>query len=313
MELRNPASRFYGVPRDMFDFYFPQRYLVPWPHNVAGSTHLSRATPSVHYLSTPHAMAAEYMCLLPNGNICTAGNLATEMRFGVYSPQDGTELANWSVAFGGRVGGICATSDGLLAVTITAPGRDNTCVRIYSATGDTVRQFTVPCTMITGELRGIALDQDGNLVVCDYQLRRLLVFTTNGKLVHTLACGMSAPMSVAVNPNSGDYYVVCSLSNTVRVFDYRSRELIHVFNPAPRNNNVFYTPTQLCFDKDNNAFVVTADKNDLKAFKADDDDIISECFKHLHTINAIAIDSQGRLYVCPGKFSLSVFTWAKNK
>jgi hypothetical protein len=312
-ELRNPASRFYGVPRDMFDFYMTNRYLVQRAH-IAGDTHADADAPETRFL-VQEARRITIMCIMGNGNLCTAYNTFTAVTnprssyttFTFYSSVDGRQLHEWEVE-PCIAGGMCATGDGLLAVT----NQRQHCVSIFTAAGKFITHFGGYGQEV-GELRspaGIVLDDENNLAVCDYGNGRLQVFTVAGDLVRTISCNKHSPVGIAVNPRApGVYYVTSDYSRRVTVYSWALPSGIAISkftSPDPDADPV----EQICFDAASNAFTISENSVDIRFCTPDNKLELVQC-DFDYPIRLIAIDSAGRLYVCT-KHEISVLTWKKS-
>ena len=64
---------------------------------------------------------------------------------------------------------------------------------------------------------GLAIDRFNNLVVCDRETARLMIFTLEGQFVNSIDTGLTGPCSVAVS-NNGQLFVTDLDKSCVHVF-----------------------------------------------------------------------------------------------
>lgn len=312
-ELRNAASRLHVLPRDMFDFYMTQRYLAA--QNVPGATHVrTRATP-LRIARVIEDARSRAFCLLPDGDLCVAsmGRMvekraapATIRRF---SPA-GVEMCAFPIVGAWWPSGVCLTARGRLAVVC----EDEACVRVYTLHGELVASIGSRRGS-PGQLAkpgGIALDLDGNLVVCDTPNQRLVIYTETGSLMRVVRTGGASqwklgsvcyPRNVAVFPGAEHYYVADLFTYRIRVATRDGALADAWFDGAQRR---FRYPTNVCMDSENTVFVLDAAKHrvwvltergdrlaELDFGEATRDDNPARC-------GGLAIDRAGRVFVGDG-------------
>lgn len=229
-ERRNQHSRLAALPQDVFDAYLARRYLQGGPR-------------AVHIATLANVDYCTGMCVLPaSGELAVIGGLlfGTLQRFA----PDGTEQRDMRrplAAPGPR--GVCQTRSGGLAVAYasgvaiyTLHGKFQCAFGLHTSHDESpaARDASLP-SLPPHAGSDIALDLDGNLVVCDPNYGQLIVLTETGELVRVVsedgpfvhatygftpddpgtrgrpvavaARRLARPYAVAVHPDLGHYYV----------------------------------------------------------------------------------------------------------
>jgi sugar lactone lactonase YvrE len=238
------------------------------------------------------------MCLLPNGNVCTAYNNGPP-EITIYSQFSGRVVDKWIPTPMFKIGGMCCTADGLLAMT-NYSGKPYS-VYIYTTAGELLRQFGAN---VLDMPTGIALDRDNTLVVCSNG--GLLRFSDAGDHMGRIDFWAHVA-AVSVNPTNGNYYVVATNAGHVIVRNHNGG-LVSDFKTSG-DGRVDSGPRGICFDNQGVAFMnaVLGGQGRLSAVTVDKKHI-NRCFMAMRDARVIAVDSAGRLYVCNDQ-TIMVFTW----
>jgi DNA-binding beta-propeller fold protein YncE len=259
-ELRNPASRFYGVPRDMFEFYMTNRYLAEHRY-VPGST--ARGTGAVLCEHFARLDVPRGICFAPDGSLC------------ITDFHDRVTILDAEGRVLRRIGlnrqmscpwGVVVSDDMMLAVTESANDRvsqftlDSGClVRTFGEFGTGPGQFS--------GLRGICIDNDGNYIVADSLNNRLQRFTAAGEFLCVFATKFrfDRPMGLAFDRVTGDVVCCNTFANMVVILraDGSVRKVVGSNGIAP---GCFKCPWDVCIDGEGRLIVADGNNDRLQIF-----------------------------------------------
>ena len=161
-------------------------------------------------------------------------------------------------------------------------------VKIYALSGDFIgefgengngpEQFANP--------RGITCDNEGHLIIADYNNNRILILTMEGKAVSPIPC-RAKPVDVAVSVN-GSIHVALESNSSIQVYTRSDSGEWKENGQYSAGGN----PTGIAIDCEGYR-MVTNTSNTMKII-APDNSVIKTCN---NVCNGVAKDSQGFIYV----------------
>ncbi len=163
-------------------------------------------------------------------------------------------------------------------------------------------------------------DGDGNLIVLDGHLARVLVFDAEYRLVGawggygTDAGRLRGPTDLAVSPDGERLYVADALGSAVRVFDRRGSYLFSV--PSPGDEAPFVRPSGLAVGPDGTVYVSDAARD--RVVSVSPDGAVLGAFGatgvesgELWKPHGLATDGRGRVFVLDfGNHRVQIFSSA---
>lgn len=182
---------------------------------------------------------------------------------------------------------------------------------------DTARKAVVVLDFRKGKARVIAslgaygrlvepvnaiLDADGNLVVADTGLRKLVVFDPEGNFDHFIGEGeLTSPVGLALHPAGDRLYVSDSNRHEVKIFSLGG-ELLGSIGERGDQQGQFYHPLGIGIHPDGMLYVVDSFHFAVQVFDLDGHFKFSfgstkEAMGSLARPRAIAFDSDGHVYV----------------
>ncbi len=126
-----------------------------------------------------------------------------------------------------------------------------------------------------GSIFGLAMDDNDNLFVSDGELRHVLVFDAQHKLVGGFGDGtMVDPNGIAIDAENRFIYVADTELDQVLVYDADSYKLLRRIGTTGKNHTLygpgdFSKPTNVAVDKDGNLYVTDTLNNRVEVFDAD--------------------------------------------
>ena len=167
-------------------------------------------------------------------------------------------------------------------------------------------------------LYGVAVDQDDNIYVADFNDHRVQKFTSEGNFVATVGGQGSNnlqfyhPFGICFNKRNNNLYVCDQSNHRIQVL---STDLTfkNSFSTRGNANGQFQNPLCAAFDDANNLYVTDRNGHRVQVFTADGRFLRTFTNKangkKLKSPYAIAIDSSNTVYVSEnGPHSVSVFT-----
>ena len=115
----------------------------------------------------------------------------------------------------------------------------------FTVTGDYIGQFggeEASHVQLSGP-QGITHNGKGQLLVADYNNRRVQIFNADGSLIRTISCDNYNPSDVAVD-NEGNIHVVYPNGNVIQKFSHDGEALTTYSNP----NGNFQSPQGIAID-----------------------------------------------------------------
>ena len=198
--------------------------------------------------------------------------------------------------------------------------RNGDCVSIINPNGE--KQSFGTCGSGPGQFNypeGVAIDGDGNILVCDYNNCRIQQFSPTGehlKTVGTKGNGplqFSGPVGITVHPYTQKVYVTDTCNHRIQVLN---SDLTHFcsFGSKGPNSGEFIEPYDVCTDTAGNVYVVDRCNYRIQVFSVNGKFLKQFGKKRrgdgeLCQPTSIAIDSQNVMYVLHwGNNFISTFT-----
>ena len=179
------------------------------------------------------------------------------------------------------------------------------CVSVYSRAGEKLRSFGSYGSEFGqfSQPRGVAVDDNGNILVADTKNNRIQKFTEDGKFIASVGSGgnkqlqFNLPTGVAIHPVNKMVYVTESCNHRVQILN-PDLTAHGVFGSAGSNKGQFPYPRGIAFDSTGNVYV-GEDRSDTRV------QIFSAKGEHLRWLGDklncprdITIDFNDTIYVC---------------
>ena len=176
------------------------------------------------------------------------------------------------------------------------------CVSVYSFNGKKLRsfgrgQFNGP--------RGVAVDNDGNILVADTQNNCVQKFTSDGKFITAVRnqgkkeLQFDYPTGIAIHPVSRSVYVSESLNDRVQVLNPDLTPNSMFGSSSSSGEGKFKQPRGMAFDSAHNVYICEhRNGTQIQIFTANGDHLRWLGEKMLNHPNDVCIDSNDMVYVC---------------
>ena len=203
---------------------------------------------------------------------------------------------------------------------IVVSERDGNCVSIISANGE--KKSFGSNGSAPGQFRnpeGVAIDGEGNILVCDYGNHRIQQFSPTGEHLKTVGTEGKGPLQficpggIAVHPHTYKVYVADTYNYRIQVLNsdltYSSS-----FGCEGSNNGEFNDPYDISTDSTGNVYVVDRSNHRIQVFSSDGRYLRQFGRRgkgegELNLPTSIAIDSHNVVYVTEyGSHCVSIFT-----
>ena len=180
------------------------------------------------------------------------------------------------------------------------------CTTVFSSEGERLRSFSswgfghrIPS--------GVAVDNDGNILVTDSHNDCIQKFTVTGEVIAVGVENCSNPIGIAIHPHDKNVYVVDNNNHRIQVLN-PDLTFSHYFR-----GNVCH-PWGIAFDSTGNVYIVENSSNRIRVFTVEGE-LLRQFGKkgkgdgELQNPNLICIDSDDVLYVTEwGNHRISMFT-----
>ncbi|CAH1249839.1 TRIM3 [Branchiostoma lanceolatum] len=197
-----------------------------------------------------------------DGNIAVleAGN----KRVQIFDAKTGQSLRCFSVD-GYHHFGIDIDSNGQFVVTSRVPffGGDTQGIRVYSPDGKLTKTLKPDCLR---DPRGVAVLQDGRMVVADWRQESCLLLQPDGSLIREIGKGqLQNPWFIAVDESRDLFFVTDYEADKVFVFDLEGK-LKFKFGKRRENEGELQCPTGITVDPAGNIIVVNLTNRRVQVF-----------------------------------------------
>ena len=205
---------------------------------------------------------------------------------------------------------------------LVAEGGDANCISIFSPAGEKLRsfgskdsghgQFNYP--------RGVAVDDDGNILVADGNNHRIQKFTPDGKFIMSVGkkgsdpLEFSDPTGIAIHPLNKSVYIVDYNNHRVQILN-PDLTFSSSFGSEGRDNEQFSHPWNVACDSTGNVYVADCENKRIQVFTAEGQFLRKLAIRkssggeELRFPTGICIDSEDVVYVSEwGNNCISVFT-----
>ena len=149
-------------------------------------------------------------------------------------------------------------------------------VSIFSPAGKKLRSFG---SYGSGQgyfsgTRGVAVDDDGNILVSDYGSDHIQKFTANGKFITTIGregknpLEFSIPLGISTHPLNKKVYIVENSNHCIQVLN-PDLTFFSRFGSFGSNNGQFQHPWDVACDSTGNVYVADYSNNRIQVFTAE--------------------------------------------
>ncbi|XP_066267308.1 tripartite motif-containing protein 2-like [Branchiostoma lanceolatum] len=192
---------------------------------------------------------------------------ADNHRVQIFHPKTGQSLRRFSMDEG-YPSGICIDSNGQIIVTSRNPLSSNglQAIRVYSPEGKLAKTLKPDCL---GDPRGVAVMQDGRMVVADQAHGSCLLLQPDGSLIREIGKGqLQYPCRIAVDESRDLFFVTDFWADQVFVFDLDGKLRLK-FDKEGQNEGELHYPTGITLDPPGNIIVVNSRNGRLQVFGPD--------------------------------------------
>ncbi|XP_019636240.1 PREDICTED: tripartite motif-containing protein 3-like [Branchiostoma belcheri] len=198
----------------------------------------------------------------------TAGNIVVvdgkRERVHVFDPKTGQSLRHGTHLVGERPCGIDIDSNGRFTVASSCEGSQG--VRVYSQKGALVERLFSDRFR---ELRGVAVLQNGRMVVSDKQEKSCFLLQPDKGLIREVGKGqLQDPWFIAADESRDLFYVTDGDANKVFAFDLDGK-MTFCFGETGPSEGQFLCPSGITLDPEGNIIVVNFLDGRLQVFKPD--------------------------------------------
>lgn len=161
----------------------------------------------------------------------------------------------------------------------------------------------------------LAVDDDGNIYVCDPEKNRIVIYDKNGYPVRVYKgdFGNWRPCSIAYCGRKKRFYVVDAANHNIKFFN-KSMELIKTIGTRGEEKGQFNFPSHVTVDRDGNLYVTDSMNFRVQVFSPDGRFIakigdIGKGEGYFEIPKGVAVDSYGHLYIVDAlKDAVQVFS-----
>lgn len=152
-----------------------------------------------------------------------------------------------------------------------------------------------------GELRcpqGLAIDQQGNMVISDGNNNRICVFDSKGQFIQSFG-EFSNPAGIAID-EEGDIIIADSSHHQIQVLD-QNGNLIRKFGNVPKRNSLFSHPYGLVIDRNGKIIIADHGNTQIQVFTKEGELIMKFAVDGEADLNqplTCCLDYQGNILVC---------------
>ena len=160
-----------------------------------------------------------------------------------------------------RPWGVTINKKGELVITES----DEHCVTVLSPSGEKILSFSTPGS---GELRGVTIDGEGNLLVAKNQIQK---FTWDGQFLTAVGGGpfqFKHPKSIAFNTRNNKIYVADRDNNCIQVLN-SDLSFSSIFGNRGSGKGQFNHPRGVSCDSSGQVFVADTGNNRIQVFTAE--------------------------------------------
>ena len=194
-------------------------------------------------------------------------------------------------------------------------------ISILSSTGETLRSFGSQ-GLIQGQfnrIRGVAVDDDGNIYVADEHNHRIQKFTPDGKFITAVGrkgreeLQFNFPMGIAINPLNKKIYIADHNNDRIQILNPDLTFYIS-FGSRGGGSGEFNQPSDVAFDSTGNVYIADYNNDRIQSFTAEGQFIRKFGERgsgsgELHSPAGVSIGSDNVVYVTEKKNNrISVFT-----
>jgi hypothetical protein len=197
-------------------------------------------------------------------------------------------------------------------------------IQVFTRDGDYLRSWQTPESK-NGRPTGMSFDREGNLVVADTHYFRMLVYTTDGKLLDDRTIGGesgSAPgqfnFVTDVAQDSQGHYYIAEYGEFDRVQKFtRSGEFVMQWGRHGSELGEFIRPQSIAFDDQERLWVADACNHRIQVFKIAGEEAKlvmhwgeqGSALGQLNYPYGLQLDGQGHVYLCEfGNHRVQKFT-----
>ena len=197
----------------------------------------------------------------------------------------------------------------------------NNCVSIFNSKGQTLHSFGSQGS-IQGQfdkIRGVAVDDDGNIYVADGYNHRIQKFTPGGNFITAVGrkgndmLQFNVPKCCAVHPLNKKIYIADYNNGRIQILN-PDLTFSSSFGSCGCGSGEFNCPSDVAFDSTGNVYVADLYNDRIQVFTSEGE-FVREFGKHgsgsgeLHSPSRVIIDSDNVVYVTEARNNrISVFT-----
>ncbi len=193
--------------------------------------------------------------------------------------------------------GVFVSEKNMLYVTDTGAGRVNVInldtLESFGILGDRGFMLISPIA--------VAADLEGNIYVTDSELRRVVVFSGQGKFIRFLEGAFQRPTGLAIDNHNELIYVADTWAHRVHKYSLEGKRLSSI-GGGPKGDKSLNYPTHISLDADGNLHIADTLNFKVKVFSPDGDlmtsfGLVGDSYGSFDKIKGIAVDSDGNIYV----------------
>ena len=168
----------------------------------------------------------------------------------------------WGVAFNQR--GEIIVAESSAHISLFSPTGEK--LRSFGSNGSEHGQFDYP--------RGVAIDDDGNILVVDQYNHRIQKFTPDGKFIVSVGkkgsdpLEFSNPMGIAIHPLNKRVYIVEHSNHRIQILN-PDLTFSSIFGSKGSGNRHFNTPRDVAFDSTGNVYVADFNNHRIQVFTSE--------------------------------------------
>ena len=201
--------------------------------------------------------------------------------------------APWGVAFNSKRNIIVAENSGH-CISIFNPEGEK--IKSFGSLGSGHGQFNRP--------EGVAVDDDDNILVADYENSRIQKFTSCGKFI--TAVKIRSPIGIAIHLRTNNVYVANMSDNCIQILN-PDLTFSSSFGSYGSGDGQFSFPYDVAIDSTGNVYVINNSDGRIQVFTAEGQFLRKFGRQGSNRLTSISIDSEDVVYDC-SNCCVSVFT-----
>jgi len=162
---------------------------------------------------------------------------------------------------------------------------------------------------------GIVADSSGRIYVSDPEMKKVTVYSEDGKFLFNFEGEMERPTGLAINRRTGTIYITDTLAHVVYMYGPDGKRIRSIGKRGDGNAEFNY-PSHVCTDSKGRLYVTDFLNFRIQVFSPEGDFLnkfgrVGDSFDAFDKPKGVAVDSEGHIYVVDaGKDMVKIFSAA---